>query len=71
MCRPCRWPPDFRRGEPQDNDFNVLGLNVASVGHDPGDGKGTLLAWDPVSAEGALARAARHAVERWRAFHGG
>jgi quinohemoprotein ethanol dehydrogenase len=39
----------FRRGEPQDNDFNVLGLNVASVGGDPGDGKGKLVAWDPVA----------------------
>jgi quinohemoprotein ethanol dehydrogenase len=39
----------FRRGEPEDNDFNVLGLNVASVGSDPGDGKGTLVAWDPVA----------------------
>ncbi len=39
----------FRRGEPEDNDFNVLGLNVASVGGDPGDGKGTLVAWDPVA----------------------
>jgi quinohemoprotein ethanol dehydrogenase len=38
----------FRRGEPQDNDFNVFGLNVASVGGEPGDGKGTLVAWDPV-----------------------
>jgi len=39
----------FHRGEPQDNDFNVFGLNVASVGADPGDGKGTLVAWDPVA----------------------
>ncbi len=38
----------FHRGAPQDNDFNVFGLNVASVGGDPGDGKGTLVAWDPV-----------------------
>lgn len=38
----------FRRGEPEDDDFNVFGLNVASVGGDPGDGTGTLVAWDPV-----------------------
>ncbi len=46
----------FRRGEPEDKDFNVLGLNVASVGADPGDGKGTLVAWDPVAQKA-----------RWRA----
>jgi quinohemoprotein ethanol dehydrogenase len=39
----------FRRGEPQDNDFNVFGLNVASVGGDPADRKGALVAWDPVA----------------------
>jgi quinohemoprotein ethanol dehydrogenase len=39
----------FHRGEPEESDFNVLGLNVASVGGGPGDGKGTLLAWDPVA----------------------
>lgn len=37
----------LRRGAPQDDDFNVMGLNVASVGGQAGDGKGTLLAWDP------------------------
>jgi quinohemoprotein ethanol dehydrogenase len=46
----------FHRGEPDDKDFNVAGLNVASVGADPGDGKGTLLAWDPVAQKA-----------RWRA----
>lgn len=39
----------LRRGEPQDDDFNVMGLNVASVGRDVGDGKGSLLAWDPTA----------------------
>ena len=39
----------FHRGEPRDDDFNVFGLNVASVGGNPGDGKGTLVAWDPVA----------------------
>jgi quinohemoprotein ethanol dehydrogenase len=46
----------FRRGEPEDSDFNVFGLNVASVGGDPGDGHGTLVAWDPVTQKA-----------RWRA----
>jgi quinohemoprotein ethanol dehydrogenase len=39
----------FHRGEPEDSDFNVLGLNIASVGGDPGDGKGALIAWDPAA----------------------
>ncbi|MDB6103688.1 MAG: PQQ-dependent dehydrogenase, methanol/ethanol family [Gammaproteobacteria bacterium] len=39
----------FHRGVPDDNDFNVFGLNVASVGGDPGDGHGALVAWDPVA----------------------
>ena len=39
----------FHRGAPEDSDFNVLGLNIASVGADPGDGKGALVAWDPVA----------------------
>ena len=39
----------FHRGEPEDRDFNVLGLNIASLGGETGDGKGTLVAWDPVA----------------------
>jgi quinohemoprotein ethanol dehydrogenase len=39
----------FHRGAPEEKDFNVFGLNVASVGDDPADGKGTLVAWDPVA----------------------
>lgn len=39
----------LHRGPPQEDDFNVMGLNVASVGSEPGDGKGSLLAWDPVT----------------------
>jgi len=46
----------FHRGEPEEKDFNVFGLNVASVGGDPGDGKGMLVAWDPVAQKA-----------RWRA----
>jgi quinohemoprotein ethanol dehydrogenase len=39
----------LHRGAPEEADFNVFGVNVASVGSDPGDGKGTLVAWDPVA----------------------
>jgi quinohemoprotein ethanol dehydrogenase len=39
----------LHRGAPEDEDFNVMGLNVASVGGEPGDGNGSLLAWDPVA----------------------
>ena len=46
----------FHRGAPEDDDFNVFGVNVASVGGEPGDGKGSLVAWDPVAQKA-----------RWRA----
>jgi quinohemoprotein ethanol dehydrogenase len=46
----------FHRGEPDDKDYNVFGLNIASVGADEGDGKGALVAWDPVAQKA-----------RWRA----
>jgi quinohemoprotein ethanol dehydrogenase len=39
----------LHKGAPQDEDFNVFGVNVASVGGEPGDGKGSLVAWDPVA----------------------
>jgi quinohemoprotein ethanol dehydrogenase len=39
----------LHRGAPDDDDFNVFGVNVASVGGEPGDGKGALVAWDPVA----------------------
>jgi quinohemoprotein ethanol dehydrogenase len=39
----------LHRGAPDDTDFNVLGVNVASVGGQPGDGKGSLVAWNPVT----------------------
>jgi len=39
----------LHKGAPEDNDFNVFGVNVASVGNEPGDGKGSLVAWDPVA----------------------
>ena len=57
----------FHRGEPEDNDFNVFGLNVASVGGDPGDGKGIAGRLGSGGAKGALACAARYALERRRA----
>jgi quinohemoprotein ethanol dehydrogenase len=46
----------LHRGEPDDKDITVFGLSLASVGTDEGDGKGTLLAWDPVAQKA-----------RWRA----
>jgi quinohemoprotein ethanol dehydrogenase len=46
----------FRRGIPKDDDVNVGGINVASAGGESGDGKGTLVAWDPVAQ-----------TARWRA----
>jgi quinohemoprotein ethanol dehydrogenase len=39
----------FHKGAPDDSDINVGGLNVASVGAESGDGKGSLVAWDPVA----------------------
>jgi quinohemoprotein ethanol dehydrogenase len=39
----------LHKGAPEDEDFNVFGVNVASVGGEPGDGKGSLIAWDPVT----------------------
>ena len=55
----------LRRGAPQDNDFNVFGVNVASVGGEPGDGKGSLVAWDPV------AQKARWSVSLDKLWNGG
>jgi quinohemoprotein ethanol dehydrogenase len=46
----------FHRGAPDDKDYNIAGLNIASIASDPGDGKGTLVAWDPVAKKA-----------RWRA----
>ncbi|HET8710073.1 MAG TPA: PQQ-dependent dehydrogenase, methanol/ethanol family [Spongiibacteraceae bacterium] len=39
----------FRRGMPEADEVHVGGINVASVDGEPGDGKGTLLAWDPIA----------------------
>lgn len=39
----------FSREDPGDNGFNVMGLSVEQIKKRPGDGKGHLLAWDPVA----------------------
>jgi quinohemoprotein ethanol dehydrogenase len=41
----------LHRGAPEDEDMNVMGVNVSSVGGEPGDGKGYLVAWDPVAGK--------------------
>jgi quinohemoprotein ethanol dehydrogenase len=46
----------IHKGEPDDKDYNVFGLNLASIGAEAGDGKGTLIAWDPIAK-----------TARWRA----
>jgi quinohemoprotein ethanol dehydrogenase len=46
----------LHRGEPDDKDITVFGLSLASIGTNEGDGRGTLLAWDPVAQKA-----------RWRA----
>jgi quinohemoprotein ethanol dehydrogenase len=38
----------FAKGQPQRGDVSVGGLNMGSVTVDPRDGKGALVAWDPV-----------------------
>lgn len=40
----------FERGQSEsDEGFNVMGLTTAALIKKPGDGKGTLVAWDPVT----------------------
>ncbi len=38
----------FSRGAQSNNAFDVMGLKVEPIIKQPGDGKGTLVAWDPV-----------------------
>jgi quinohemoprotein ethanol dehydrogenase len=38
----------FHRGEPEDRDVNVTGLNLGNYTQEPGDGTGALIGWDPV-----------------------
>jgi quinohemoprotein ethanol dehydrogenase len=47
-----------RGGEQSENAFNVMGLLVEPIVKKEGDGKGSLVAWDPVAQE-----------ERWRVQH--
>ena len=41
------------RGEQSVNAFNVMGLMVEPIVKQPGDGKGSLVAWDPVAQKEA------------------
>jgi quinohemoprotein ethanol dehydrogenase len=41
----------LHRGAAEDDDMNVMGVNVSSVGGESGDGKGYLVAWDPVAGK--------------------
>jgi quinohemoprotein ethanol dehydrogenase len=45
----------FSKGSPEPGDVSIGGLNIGWVRRDPQDGKGALLAWDPVNQQ-----------ERWR-----
>src|SRR5207253_2053667 len=53
-----------QEGGPEDA-FNVMGTNVSSIVREPGDGKGTLVAWDP------LAQKARWTVQQANLWNGG
>jgi quinohemoprotein ethanol dehydrogenase len=53
-----------QEGGPEDA-FNVMGTSVSSVTQEPGDGKGTLVAWDP------LAQKARWTVQHDNLWNGG
>ena len=55
----------FYRGPPKTGDVFVANLSIGSFKADAEDGKGALLAWDPVEAASALEGAARHDLE-WR-----
>lgn len=43
----------FSRTDPGDNGFNVMGLSVEQIKKRPGDGKGKLVAWNPVTQKEA------------------
>ena len=55
----------FYKGKPVGDDFAVGGLNIADAPVQPGDNKGTLVAWDPV------AQKARWKVQNAVLFNGG
>ena len=55
----------FYRGEQTQNAFNVMGLMLEPIVEAPGDGKGSLVAWDPV------AQKARWTVQHDHLWNGG
>jgi quinohemoprotein ethanol dehydrogenase len=55
----------FYRGEPTPSAFNVMGLMLEPIIEAPGDGKGSLIAWDPV------AQRARWTVQHEYLWNGG
>ena len=55
----------FYRGEQTQNAFNVMGLMLEPIVEAPGDGKGSLVAWDPV------AQKARWTVQHEHLWNGG
>jgi quinohemoprotein ethanol dehydrogenase len=55
----------YRRGEQTQNAFNVMGLMLEPIVEAPGDGKGSLVAWDPVSQK------ARWTVQHEYLWNGG
>ena len=55
----------FYRGEQTENAFNVMGLMLEPIVEAPGDGKGSLVAWDPV------AQKARWTVQHDHLWNGG
>ncbi len=55
----------YRKGELTTNSFNVMGLMVEPIVEKPGDGKGSLVAWDPI------AQKARWTVQHDHLWNGG
>ncbi len=55
----------YRKGEQTANAFNVMGLMLEPIVEAPGDGKGSLIAWDPV------AQKARWTVQHDHLWNGG
>jgi len=55
----------YRKGEQTENTFNVMGLMLEPIVEAPGDGKGSLVAWDPV------AQKARWTVQHHHLWNGG
>ena len=55
----------YRKGEQTQNAFNVMGLMLEPIVEAPGDGKGSLVAWDPVTQK------ARWMVQHDHLWNGG